>query len=116
MADDLRPPSLEELARWPIAMANELLALPGLLRDARHLVRDMARVTDQFATTAEVLGGLLERFVGLTDDLEARIVQVSVPLDSIERSTTELRNAAFGLLRRVPGARRVADEADEGEA
>src|SRR4051794_5784053 len=120
----------DRLLRWPVAMAEELLSLPDVMRDARRLVRDLSALTKQLSDTTQALsrlmtplmevdvGAMVTRLGGLTDGLEARVNDLTAPLDralsqveNIERSTTELRNAAFALLRRLPGARGVVTDA-----
>ena len=88
-----------DLVRWPVAMTEEVLALPELLRDARGLVRDLSRVTQTLADVTEQLAEVMRPLQNLD-------AQVQV----IERSTTELRNVLVSLVRLVPGARRALDQ------
>ena len=114
---------MPDLLRWGTAMAEEIVALPTLMRDARRLVNDLAAVTEQLADTTDSLSRLvaplleldIAGIVGkLPDDVSAVVAPIDRALaqvDNIERSTTELRNATFALLRRLPGARGVVVDA-----
>jgi hypothetical protein len=131
-----RAPSLDigRFMGWPAAMANEVLALPDTLRAARQLVGDLAMLTDNLAQTVDLLGrtirgveradlaGVAQRISAVTGQVETQIAEMFGPIthtvkqvDSIEASVTELRNTPFGILKRVPGARRsIMDLANPG--
>jgi ABC-type transporter Mla subunit MlaD len=113
------------LLNWPVAMLNEVAALPDTLKAARRLVNDLAVLTDNLAQTVDLLGrtirrvdqadlaGVADRIAAVTSQVETQIGEMFGPIthtvnqvDSIEASVTELRNTLFGILRRVPGARR----------
>ena len=100
---------LGALVSWPVAMANEVLALPDTLRSARQLVADLAKLADHLAS----VGDQLERQMqGLLGPMAQTVRQV----DSIESSVTELRNTFFGIVKRVPGARKtILDWANPSE-
>ena len=104
-------PSLDMkgLASWPVAMLNEVAALPDTLRAARELVADLARLADHLAAVGDQLERQMESLLG-------PMAQTVKQVDSIEASVTELRNTLFGILKRVPGARRsLLDLANPGE-
>ena len=129
-------PSLDipSLLNWPVAMLNEVAALPDTLRAARQLVTDLAVLTDNLAQTVDLLGrtikrvdqadlaGVAGRIAAVTGQVESQISEMFGPIahtvnqvDSIEASVTELRNTLFGILKRVPGARRsLVDLANPG--
>jgi ABC-type transporter Mla subunit MlaD len=115
-------------------MLNEVAALPDTLRSARELVGDLASLTgrlgdmvDLLSTTivrvdGDNLAGVAERIAAVTDQVEVQIAEMFGPIthtvnqvDSIEASVTELRNTLFGILKRVPGARKsLVDLANPG--
>ena len=100
---------LPSLANWPVAMLNEVAALPDTLRAARELVADLARLADHLASVGDQLERQMENLLG-------PMAQTVRQVDSIEASVTELRNTLFGILKRVPGARRsLLDLANPGE-
>jgi ABC-type transporter Mla subunit MlaD len=100
---------LEALLNWPVAMLNEVAALPDTLRSARQLVGDLGRLADHLASVADQVEAQIQ---GLMGPMAKTVNQV----DSIEASVTELRNTLFGILKRVPGARRtLVDLANPGE-
>jgi ABC-type transporter Mla subunit MlaD len=123
------------LMNWPVAMLNEVAALPDTLKSARQLVGDLAALTGRLAEMTDVLSttlvrvdradlaGVAERITAVTDQVETQIAEMFGPIthtvnqvDSIEASVTELRNTLFGILKRVPGARRsILDLANPGE-
>ena len=123
------------LLNWPVAMLNEVAALPDTLRSARQLVGDLAKLTERLSQMTEVLSttigrvdqadlaGVAGRISAVTDEVEKQIAEMFGPIthtvnqvDSIEASVTELRNTLFGILKRVPGARRsILDLANPGE-
>jgi hypothetical protein len=136
MADRQRPGlDLGALVNWPVAMLNEVAALPETLKSARQLVGDMAKLTARLTEMTEMLGttiirvdradlaGVAERIAVVTDQVETQIAEMFGPIthtvnqvDSIEASVTELRNTLFGILKRVPGARKsLLDLAKPGE-
>jgi ABC-type transporter Mla subunit MlaD len=97
------------LFNWPVAMLNEVAALPDTLRSARQLVGDLGKLADHLATVADQVE---QQVQGLMGPMAKTVNQV----DSIEASVTELRNTLFGILKRVPGARRsLVDLANPGE-
>ena len=112
MAD--RRPSLDvgALLNWPVAMLNELAALPDTLKSARQLVGDLGKLADHLAAVGDQVEREIESLMG---PMAKTVNQV----DSIEASVTELRNTLFGILKRVPGARRsladLARPAERGE-
>jgi hypothetical protein len=109
MAGDRPTVDLGALVTWPAAMANEVLALPDTLRSARELVADLARLADHLAAVGDQLERQMESLLG---PMAATIKQV----DSIEASVTELRNTFFGIIKRVPGARKtILDWANPSE-
>ncbi|MBV8162303.1 MAG: hypothetical protein JO265_15395 [Acidimicrobiia bacterium] len=132
-----RPAGLDlgALAGWPAAMLNEIAALPDTLRSARQLVGDLAALTDRLTQMVEMLSttvgrvdqadlaGVAGRISSVTDEVERQVAEMFGPIthtvnqvDSIEASVTELRNTLFGILKRVPGARRsLLDLASPGE-
>jgi ABC-type transporter Mla subunit MlaD len=116
-------------------MLNEVAALPDTLRSARELVGDLASLTGRLGDMVDLLSttivrvdganlaGVAERIAAVTDQVEVQIAEMFGPIahtvnqvDSIEASVTELRNTLFGILKRVPGARRsLLDLASPGE-
>ena len=123
------------LVNWPVAMLNEVAALPETLKSARELVGDMAKLTARLTEMTELLAttiirvdradlaGVAERIAVVTDQVETQIAEMFGPIthtvnqvDSIEASVTELRNTLFGILKRVPGARKsLLDLANPGQ-
>jgi ABC-type transporter Mla subunit MlaD len=123
------------LMNWPVAMLNEVAALPDTLKSARQLVGDLAALTGRLSEMTDMLSttlvrvdradlaGVAERIAAVTDQVETQIAEMFGPIthtvnqvDSIEASVTELRNTLFGILKRVPGARRsILDLANPGE-
>jgi ABC-type transporter Mla subunit MlaD len=132
-----RRPSLDvgSLLNWPVAMMNEVAALPDTLKSARELVGDLAKLTGRLSDMVEALSttlvrvdqadlaGVAGRIAEVTNTVETQIGEMFGPIthtvtqvDSIEASVTELRNTLFGILKRVPGARRsILDLANPGE-
>jgi ABC-type transporter Mla subunit MlaD len=132
-----RRPGLDvgALINWPVAMLNEVAALPDTLKSARQLVGDMAKLTARLTEMTEMLSstvvrvdqadlaGVAGRIAAVTDQVETQIAEMFGPIthtvnqvDSIEASVTELRNTLFGILKRVPGARKsLLDLAKPGE-
>ena len=97
------------LLGWPIAMLNEVAALPETLKAARLLVTDLGRLADHLADVADQVERQIDNLVG---PMTRTVGQV----DSIEASVTELRNTLFGILKRVPGARKsILDLANPGQ-
>jgi ABC-type transporter Mla subunit MlaD len=97
------------LLGWPVAMFNEVAALPDTLRSARQLVADLGRLADHLATVADQVEESIQSLIG---PMANTVHQV----DSIEASVTELRNTLFGILKRVPGARKsLLDLANPGQ-
>jgi ABC-type transporter Mla subunit MlaD len=123
------------LVNWPVAMLNEVAALPDTLKSARKLVGDLGALTGRLSEMVDVLSttlvrvdkadlaGVAGRISAVTDEVEKQIAEMFGPIthtvnqvDSIEASVTELRNTLFGILKRVPGARRsLLDLANPGE-
>jgi ABC-type transporter Mla subunit MlaD len=123
------------LVNWPVAMLNEVAALPDTLKSARKLVGDLGALTGRLSEMVDVLSttlvrvdkadlaGVAGRIGAVTDEVEKQIAEMFGPIthtvnqvDSIEASVTELRNTLFGILKRVPGARRsLLDLANPGE-
>ena len=99
MADDRSGLDVGALLNWPAAMANEVLALPDTLRSARELVADLAKLADHLAAVGDQLEHQMENLLG-------PMAQTVKQVNSIEASVTELRNTLFGILKRVPGARK----------
>src|SRR3954447_2838784 len=116
---------MASLFAWPAAMLNEVAALPDTLKSTRQLVGDLAKLTERLARMVDMmsttivqvdradLAGVAERISVVTETVEQQISEMFGPIthtvnqvDSIEASVTELRNTLFGILRRVPGARR----------
>ena len=122
------------LINWPVAMLNEVAALPDTLKSARQLLADLAALTGRLSEMTDMLSttlvrvdradlaGVAERIAAVTDQVETQIAEMFGPIthtvnqvDSIEASVTELRNTLFGILKRVPGARRsLVDLANPG--
>jgi len=120
---------------WPAAMLNEVAALPDTLKSARQLVGDLAKLTERLSQMVDLmtttivqvdradLAGVAERISTVTGTVEEQIAEMFGPIthtvnqvDSIEASVTELRNTLFGILKRVPGARRsLMDLANPGQ-
>lgn len=97
------------LLGWPVAMLNEVAALPETLKAARLLVTDLGRLADHLADVADQVERQIDNLVG---PMTRTVGQV----DSIEASVTELRNTLFGILKRVPGARKsILDLASPGQ-
>jgi ABC-type transporter Mla subunit MlaD len=97
------------LMGWPVAMMNEVAALPETLKSARQLVTDLAKLADHLSSVADQVEQQMQSLIG---PMAKTVNQV----DSIEASVTELRNTLFGILKRVPGARRsLLDLANPGE-
>lgn len=135
MADQRPALNLGALVNWPFAMLNEVAALPETLNSARQLVGDMAKLTARLTEMTEMLSttivrvdradlaGVAERIAAVTDQVETQIAEMFGPIthtvnqvDSIEASVTELRNTLFGILKRVPGARKsLLDLANPGQ-
>lgn len=107
---DQRPGlDLGALRNWPVAMLNEVAALPDTLKAARQLVGDLAKLADHLSSVADQVEQQVQSLMG---PMAKTVNQV----DSIEASVTELRNTLFGILKRVPGARRsLVDLANPGE-
>ena len=108
MAD--RRPGLDvgALFNWPVAMLNEVAALPDTLKSARQLVTDLGKLAERLSAVGDQVEQQLQSLVG---PMAKTVNQV----DSIEASVTELRNTLFGILRRVPGARKsLLDLANPG--
>jgi hypothetical protein len=104
-----RPLDLAGFANWPVAMMNEVAALPDTLRAARELVADLAKLADHLASVGDQIERQMEMLLG-------PMGQTVRQVDSIEASVTELRNTLFGILKRVPGARKsLLDLANPGE-
>ena len=112
------------LLRWPLALADEILRLPDVIRTVRTLITDLAALAPTLAETMKRLDGLIEtaeavdvhaiqaRVDALVEELQLTLGRVTSPLDdalrqvaSIELTTTELRNAFFSIAGRTPGAR-----------
>jgi hypothetical protein len=109
MADERPALDMAALLNWPVAMLNEIAALPDTLRSARQLVADLGKLADHLAA----VGDQVERQV---ESLMGPMTKTVNQVDSIEASVTELRNTLFGILKRVPGARRsLLDLASPGE-
>jgi len=123
------------LINWPVAMLNEVAALPDTLKSARQLLADLAALTGRLSEMTDMLSttlvrvdradlaGVAERIAAVTDQVETQIAEMFGPIthtvnqvDSIEASVTELRNTLFGILKRVPGARKsLLDLANPGQ-
>jgi hypothetical protein len=100
---------LDQLRRWPSAMAAEVLALPETLADLRQLIADLSTLSRKLTETSQkldVVAGLVEKadlpalssyLSAVTGDLERTVAAVSGPLDAIRR--------------RVPGGKRGAVDA-----
>jgi len=109
MADGRPSLDVGALVNWPVAMLNELAALPDTLKSARQLIGDLGRLADHLAAVGDQVERQIESLMG---PMAKTVNQV----DSIEASVTELRNTLFGILKRVPGARRsLVDLANPGE-
>jgi ABC-type transporter Mla subunit MlaD len=126
---------MASLLGWPIAMLNEVAALPDTLKSARQLLADLAKLTERLSQMVDLmsttivqvdradLAGVAERISVVTGTVEQQISEMFGPIthtvnqvDSIEASVTELRNTLFGILKRVPGARRsLLDLASPGQ-
>ena len=97
---------LDQLRKWPSAMAAELLALPEMMGDLRQLIADLSTLSRKLTETAErldVVSGLVEKadlpalsqyLTAVSGDLERAVGAVTGPLDAIRR--------------RRPGAKRGA--------
>jgi ABC-type transporter Mla subunit MlaD len=97
------------LLGWPVAMLNEVAALPDTLKSARQLVGDLAKLADHLASVGDQLERQMQSLLG-------PMAQTVRQVDSIEASVTELRNTLFGILKRVPGARKsLLDLANPGQ-
>ena len=109
MADQRPGLDMGALANWPVAMLNEVAALPGTLKSARQLIADLARLAEHLSDVGDQIERQMQSLIG---PMTNTVHQV----DSIEASVTELRNTLFGILKRVPGARRsLLDLANPGE-
>ena len=109
MADQRPGLDIGALRNWPVAMLNEVAALPETLKSARQLVADLGKLADHLASVADQVEQQVQSLMG---PMAKTVNQV----DSIEASVTELRNTLFGILKRVPGARRsLLDLANPGE-
>jgi ABC-type transporter Mla subunit MlaD len=109
MADERSGLDMGAFLNWPAAMANEVLALPDTLRSARELVADLAKLADHLAAVGDQLEHQMQSLLG-------PMAQTVKQVNSIEASVTELRNTLFGILKRVPGARKsILDLANPGE-
>ena len=98
---------LDQLRRWPSAMANELLALPEVLGDLRQLIADLSTLTHKLTETAErldVVSSLIEKaqlpdltqdLSELTSDLERTLGVVTGPLDALRRRRQGRRGGAI---------------------
>lgn len=94
---------------WPVSMLNEVAALPDTLKSARQLLGDLAKLADHLSAVADQV----ERQI---DSLMGPMAKTVNQVDSIEASVTELRNTLFGILKRVPGARKsLLDLANPGQ-
>ena len=104
-------PSLDipSLLNWPVAMLNEVAALPKTLKAARQLVSDLAKLAERLSAVGDQVERQMESLLG-------PMAQTVNQVNSIEASVTELRNTLFGILKRVPGARKsLLDLANPGE-
>ena len=109
MADRRPGLDVEALLNWPVAMLNEVAALPDTLKSARQLVGDLGKLAERLSAVGDQVERQMESLLG---PMAKTVNQV----DSIEASVTELRNTLFGILKRVPGARRaLVDLANPGE-
>lgn len=135
MADQRPSLDVGALISWPVAMLNEVAALPDTLKSARELVGDLATLTGRLSEMVDLLAttivrvdradlaGVAQRIGAVTDQVEVQIAEMFGPIthtvnqvDSIEASVTELRNTLFGILKRVPGARKsLLDLANPGQ-
>jgi len=135
MADQRPSLDVGALINWPVAMLNEVAALPETLKSARELVGDLATLTGRLSEMVDLLAttivrvdradlaGVAQRIGAVTDQVEVQIAEMFGPIthtvnqvDSIEASVTELRNTLFGILKRVPGARKsLLDLANPGQ-
>jgi hypothetical protein len=100
---------LDQLRRWPGAMAAEVLALPDTLADLRRLIADLSTLSRKLTETGQRLNevaGLVEAanlpaladaLSALTGELDRTVAVVTGPLDAIRR--------------RRPGAKRDAVDA-----
>src|SRR5256885_130194 len=109
MADRRSGLDLGGLFNWPVAMLNEVAALPDTLKSARQLVTDLGKLAERLAAVGDQVERQMESLLG-------PMAKTMNQVDSIEASVTELRNTLFGILKRVPGARRsLLDLANPGE-
>lgn len=88
---------IDQLRRWPAAMATEMLALPEVLADLRHLISDLSTLSRKLTETAErldVVSGLVEKadlpalsqyLTAVSGDLERAVGAVTGPLDALRR-------------------------------
>jgi hypothetical protein len=100
---------LDQLRRWPTAMAGEVLALPETIANLRQLIADLSTLSRRLTETAQRLdevAGLVETanlpalsdaLSALTGELDRTVAVVTGPLDAIRR--------------RRPGAKRTAVDA-----
>jgi ABC-type transporter Mla subunit MlaD len=109
MADERPGLDVGALLGWPAAMLNEVAALPDTLKSARQLVADLAKLAERLSAVGDQVEQQMESLLG-------PMAQTVNQVNSIEASVTELRNTLFGILKRVPGARRsLVDLANPGE-
>jgi hypothetical protein len=109
MAQSPRSLDVAALLGWPVAMLNEVAALPDTLKSAHQLVADLGRLAEHLASVGDQIERQMEALIG---PMAKTVNQV----DSIEASVTELRNTLFGILKRVPGARKsLLDLANPGQ-
>ena len=88
---------IDQLRRWPAAMASEMLALPEVLADLRQLIGDLSTLSRKLTETAErldVVSGLVEKadlpalsqyLTAVSGDLERAVGAVTGPLDALRR-------------------------------
>jgi len=109
MAEERPGLDVASLLSWPAAMLNEVAALPETLKSARQLVADLAKLAERLSAVGDQVERQMESLLG-------PMAQTVNQVNSIEASVTELRNTLFGILKRVPGARRsLVDLANPGE-
>jgi len=109
MAEERSGLDVGALLGWPAAMLNEVAALPDTLKAARQLVADLAKLAERLSAVGDQIEHQMESLLG-------PMAQTVNQVNSIEASVTELRNTLFGILKRVPGARRsLVDLASPGE-
>ena len=64
MADQRPGLDMGALANWPVAMLNEVAALPGTLKSARQLIADLARLAEHLSDVGDQIERQMQSLIG----------------------------------------------------